>query len=183
MFSSPESEDGVNGAGHGERRSDGGSEEMFLLQDGVRHSRSESRHGPRHILHEWPHYHPDHTGRLIDKLQPRVRHQVTCTAWRARYWFCVLHLGAAAFLTTSCCCCEISPAACSLNFLFRVSVATWRRVLGTLRSEAWWLVTTPGLTLPAAAAASDSPAWPRLCSSAEAYPSTSSLTSPPRPLW
>lgn len=51
-FSPPEPKNGVNGAGPGERRSGGGSEEMFLLQDGVWHSRSESSHGPRHILYE-----------------------------------------------------------------------------------------------------------------------------------
>lgn len=52
VFPPPEPQDSINGAGSGERRSVGGSEEMFLLQDGVWYSRSESSHGPRHILYE-----------------------------------------------------------------------------------------------------------------------------------
>lgn len=68
FFPPLEPEDSVNGAGPAKRRISGDTEEMFLLQNGVWHSRSEGSHGPRHILYEWPHHHPDHTGWLIDKL-------------------------------------------------------------------------------------------------------------------
>lgn len=77
-FSSPESQDGSFGAGHGEGRSSGSSEEVLLLQDGVWHSGSESGHGPRDLLYERPHYHPDHTGWLIDKLLVHVSLAYCC---------------------------------------------------------------------------------------------------------
>lgn len=90
-FSSPEPQDGVHGEGPGEGRSGGGSEEMFLLQDGVRYSWSESCHGPRHFLYEWPHYHPDHAGWLMDKLLPHSKshaksdiHIIDFDVWSSR---------------------------------------------------------------------------------------------------
>lgn len=85
-------------------------------------------------------------------------------------------------------------AACpplQVHFLFlhlfvlpdRVSVATWRSVLGALKSEGWWLATMPGPTPPAGAAASALPTWQQPSSSAEGCLSTCSLVSPRHPSW
>lgn len=47
-----EPQNNINGSGSGEGGSCGDSEEMFLLQDGVWYSWTESSHGPRCILYE-----------------------------------------------------------------------------------------------------------------------------------
>lgn len=58
---------------------------MLRLQDGVWYSGSQSCHGSRRILHERPHYHPNDTGQLTDKLlescrEPGVHNSVLSSA-------------------------------------------------------------------------------------------------------
>lgn len=88
-FPSPEPQNEIHGAGYGERGKHGSFEEVFLLQDGVWHSRSESSHGAWHILYERPHYYSDHTGRSILQLNT---FQVACKVECFRFWFLVFVL-------------------------------------------------------------------------------------------
>lgn len=75
----PEPKDRVPGPGPAERRCRGPTEEVFLLQNGVRHRWSQGGHGPRPVLYERPHHHPDHPGGFMDEARPRP---LTCTSRR-----------------------------------------------------------------------------------------------------
>lgn len=61
---------------------------MLRLQDGVWYGGSQSRYGSRHIPHEQPHYHPNDTGQLMDKLllelcrEPGMHNSVLSSAVR-----------------------------------------------------------------------------------------------------
>lgn len=181
---------------------------MFLLQNGVWYSRSESCHGGRRRPHEWPHNHPDNTGRLTAKVlsvkshtsrgvynwllssgtasspdsHADLLHSTHDTKLRCAAHDTLLHLYHIIYMYIYYFALGCTYFVSSIS-LERVSVATWRRVLRTLRSEALWLATMPGPIQPAAAAASALPAWLQPSSLARVFLSTSSLTSPRHLLW